>query len=56
MWFFIVGNRYGGETWEMLYTRPFDTFEAAQEMAARIPRPWNPTIVSTTKESKHEKA
>ena len=47
MLFFIVGNRYGGKTWEM-FCGPFSTLEEAQAEAAKIPRPWNATIVSTT--------
>lgn len=48
MKFFIVGNRYGGKLWELLYSTPFPTFEEAQAMAAKIPTTWNATIVNTT--------
>lgn len=48
MKFFIVGNRYGGKLWELLYSTPFPTFEEAQAMAAKIPTSWNATIVNTT--------
>ena len=47
MLFFIVGNRYGGKMWEM-FCGPFSTLEEAQAEAAKIPRPWNATVVSTT--------
>ena len=48
MKFFIVGNRYGQRTWELLCTTPFTTFEEAQTAAAKMPTTWNATIVNTT--------
>lgn len=48
MMFFIVGNRYGQRTWELLCSTPFPTLEEAQARAAKIPTTWNATIVNTT--------